>query len=285
MALRLVSRALGMTVACIGLVACYTDPGDIGDAKTAAELAPSLNALREGVPEYHRRLADGTFDALSLVEQWDFVVEIHELSTKQREAERAEFRVVQRQFAAEFLDSVGTMSPEFAEESLASRREMMLNDLKRVSDFLRMEDSPYDVRTFVFLICLAVTGLGSIGDANTGAELAPSLEPLRDVAPEHYGRLADGTFDVLSFMEQRDFVDEVDELFWQWQEARRAGSDAATRQSIIEFQDSIETLEPGVAEQQMAVWRERLLVSLKRADDWQKRLTDRSMGAPATEDE
>ena len=59
------------------------------------------------------------------------------------------------------------------------------------------------VRTLVFgSICLAVAacGFGSIGDAKTGAELAPSLEPLRDVAPEHYRRLADGTFDTLSLM-------------------------------------------------------------------------------------
>ena len=125
------------------------------------------------------------------------------------------------------------------------------------------------VRTFAFVaICLAVTacGLGSIGDAKTGAELAPSLEPLRDLAPEHYGRRADGTFDALSFMEQRDFVDEIEELVWQQREARRAESDAAIRQSIIEFQDSIETLEPDVAEQRLAAWREMILVSLKSAD-------------------
>ncbi len=140
MAFRLVSRTLGMAVACMGLVACYPEQLDIGDAKTAAELAPSLNALREGVPEYHRRLVDGTFDALSLVEQWDFVVEIHELSTKQREAERADFRAEQKQWAAEFLDSVEAMSPEFAEESLAWRREMLLRELKLESDSLRMEN-------------------------------------------------------------------------------------------------------------------------------------------------
>ena len=125
------------------------------------------------------------------------------------------------------------------------------------------------VRTLVFgSICLALTacGFGSIGDAKTGAELASSLEPLRDVAPDHYRRLADGTFDALSFMEQQDFVDEVDELVRQRDEARRAESYAAMRQSIIEFQDSIETLEPDVAEQQMAVWREVLLVELKSAD-------------------
>ncbi len=124
-------------------------------------------------------------------------------------------------------------------------------------------------RAFAFgAICLAVTacGMGSIGDAKTGAELAPSLEPLRDLAPEHYRRLADGTFDALSFMEQRDFVDEIEELVWQRREARRAESGAAVRQSIIEFQDSIETLEPDVAEQRLAARREMILVWLKSAD-------------------
>ena len=132
-----------------------------------------------------------------------------------------------------------------------------------------LESGMNGVRTLVYgSICLALTacGFGSIGDAKTGTELAPLLEPLRDVAPDHHRRLADGTFDALSFMEQQDFVDEVDELVRQRDEARRAESYAAMRQSIIEFQDSIETLEPGVLEQQMAVWREVLLVELKSAD-------------------
>lgn len=125
------------------------------------------------------------------------------------------------------------------------------------------------VRTLAFgAICLAVTacGFGSIGDAKTGAELAPSLEPLRDLSPEHYRRLADGRFDALSFVEQRNFVDEVEELVWQRRDAWQAESDAAIRQSIVGFQDSIETLEPDVAEQQMADWREMFLVALKTAD-------------------
>ena len=53
------------------------------------------------------------------------------------------------------------------------------------------------VRIFAFgAICLvaAACGFGSIGDAKTGAELAPSLEPLRELAPEHSRRLAGGTF-------------------------------------------------------------------------------------------
>ena len=137
---RLVSRTFGMAAVCVALGACYPEQLDIGDAKTAAELAPSMNALRQGASEYHRRLADGTFDSLSLVEQWDFVGEIHELSTRQHEAARADFRAEQRQWAAEFLDSVETMSPGFAEESLARRREMLLRELKLKSDSIRIEN-------------------------------------------------------------------------------------------------------------------------------------------------
>ena len=137
MAFRLVSRTLGTTVACIGLVACYPEQLDIGDAKTAAELAPSLNALRERAPEYHRRLADGTFDSLSLVEQWDFTVEINELSTKQLEAVLAAIRAREAQRTAE---SIEAMPPEDAEESLAFRREMLLRELKSESDSLRIEN-------------------------------------------------------------------------------------------------------------------------------------------------
>lgn len=125
------------------------------------------------------------------------------------------------------------------------------------------------VRTFVVgAICLVVAacGFGSIGDAKTGAELAPSLEPLRELAPEHYRRLADGTFDSLSLVEQRRFVDEIEELAWQRRAAQRAESAAAVRLSIIEFQESIETLQPDVAARHLAVWRKNLLMSLKSVD-------------------
>ena len=147
------------------------------------------------------------------------------------------------------------------------------------------------LRTFAFaVVSLAVTacGFGSIGDAKTGAELAPSLGPLRDLAPDHYRRLADGTFDALSLMEQRDFVDEIEDLVYQRREAISAESDAWIRQSIIEFQDSIETLEPDVAKQRLAYWRERLLVSLKSADaTWPRRTETQTVPAPeiATEKE
>ena len=140
MAVRFVSRTVGMAVLCIALVACYPEQLDIGDAETGAELAPSLDALREMAPEYHRRLADGTFDSLSLVEQWDFVVEVRGLPTRGREAERADFRAEQRQWTAEFLDSIEAMPPASAEEFLTSRREMLLRELKVKSDFLRMEN-------------------------------------------------------------------------------------------------------------------------------------------------
>lgn len=135
------------------------------------------------------------------------------------------------------------------------------------------------VRKFAFgVICLTVAAcdFGSIGDAKTGAELAPSLEPLRDLAPEHYRRLADGTFDSLSLMEQRTFVDEIEELVRQRREARRAESAAAVRQSIIEFQESIETLQPDVAERYLAAWRKNLLISLKSVDvSLRRRAADR----------
>ena len=68
-------------------------------------------------------------------------------------------------------------------------------------------------------------------------------------------------------MEQRNFVDEIEELVWQRREARRAESAAAVRLSIIEFQESIEILEPDVAAERLATWREMLLMSLKSADD------------------
>jgi len=140
MVIRPVSRTLGMAAACIALGACFPEQFDIGDAKTGAELAPSLSALREMAPEYHRRVADGTFDSLSLVQQWDFVVEVRELSTGQLEAERAGFRAKERQRTAEFLVSIEAMPPEFAAESLAFERERLLRELKLQSDSLRMEN-------------------------------------------------------------------------------------------------------------------------------------------------
>lgn len=134
-----VSRTFGVGTLCLALVACYAEQLDIGDAETAAELAPSLDALREVAPEYHRRLEDGTFDSLSLLEQWDFVAEIRELEDAQRKAERASFQAEQRQRTLEFLDSIEAMPSEYADESLAFQREMLLRELKLESDSLRME--------------------------------------------------------------------------------------------------------------------------------------------------
>ena len=145
------------------------------------------------------------------------------------------------------------------------------------------------VRTFAFgVVCLTVTacGFGGIGDAKTGAELAPSVELLRDLAPEHYRRLADGTFDSLSLMEQRNFVDEIEKLVRQRREARRAESAAAVRQSIIEFQESIETLQPDVAERGREAWRRNLLMSLKSVDvSLRRRAADRRGPASGPGDE
>lgn len=146
-----------------------------------------------------------------------------------------------------------------------------------------------DVRTFASgAICLVVAacGFGSIGDAKTGAELAPALEPLRDLAPEHYRRLADGTFDSLSLMGQRDFVDEIEELVGQRREAWQAESAAAMRQSIVEFQESIGTLQPDVAERHLAAWRRNLLMLLKSVDlSLRRRAADRPVPGSGSGDE
>ena len=136
-----VARTFGIGAICVALTACYfPDRPDIGDAKIAAELAPSLDALREAVPEHHRRLADGTFDSLWLLEQWDFVAEIREIVRKQRKAELAESRAAWRQSRVESLDSTKTLSPESAEQLLAFEREMLLRHLKIESDQVAMED-------------------------------------------------------------------------------------------------------------------------------------------------
>ena len=116
-------------------------------------------------------------------------------------------------------------------------------------------------------VVLAACGFGSIGDAQNGAELAPSLEPLREVAPEHYRRLADGTFDSLSFLEQWDFVAEVQEIVREQRETNRGEREAAWRQVMVEFLDSIETLSPESAERRLAATREDLLLLLKSEND------------------
>ena len=131
---RFIVRIFGIGAICFSLTACYfPDRPDIGDAKTAAELAPSLEALREAAPEHHRRLADGTFDSMSLLEQWDFVAEVRAIVRKQTEA-------ASRQSAVESLDSTKTLSPESAEQLLAFEREMLLRHLKIESDQVAMED-------------------------------------------------------------------------------------------------------------------------------------------------
>ena len=117
--------------------------------------------------------------------------------------------------------------------------------------------------------CIVMTacGFGSIGDAQTGAELAPSLEPLRDVAPEHHRRLVDGTYDSLSFLEQWDFVAEVQEIVREQRETNRGELEAAWRQSLVELLDSIETLPPESAERRLASSHEHLLLLLKGEND------------------
>lgn len=119
-----------MAAICHVLTAChFPDLPDIGAAKTAAELAPSLGAIREATPENDRRLADGTFDSLSLLEQWDFVAEVQDIAQEQRETRSARFDAAWRQSIVEFWDSVETLPPELAERHLASRREELLLSL------------------------------------------------------------------------------------------------------------------------------------------------------------
>ena len=236
-----VARTTGIGVICIALTACYFPDMGLGGAKTAAQLAPSLHALREVAPEHHRRLANGTFESMSLQEQLNFVAEVREIVRKQRDAEREDSRVARRQSTVEFLDHIESLPPESAERSLVFRREGLLRDLKMESD--------------------------QLFDAQTGADLVPSLQPLHEAAPEHYRRLADGTFDSLSFMEQWDFVAEIREIVREQRETERAQSEEAWRQSMVEFLDSIEVVPPESREQRLASRRAGLLLRLKLEND------------------
>lgn len=292
-----VVRTIGAAAICHALTACYSpDLPDIGDAKTAAELAPSLEAIREATPEYHHRLADGTFDSLSLLEQWDFVAEVREVVRERREVERAEA------YAAlpELLDQMEDAPPEWFEQFLASGQATMLILLEIESDLLAvvgcgmdrarawadgrmplafdddasqepMPRTPMDrARTFatgVICVALAAYGLRDVGGAKTGAELASSVEPLRGAVPEHYRRLVDGTFDSLSPMEQWRFVKEVQDILQEQRETRSARFNAAWRQSIVESLASVETLPPELAERHLGSRREELLMSLKLEND------------------
>ena len=296
---RAVVPTLGVAAICHALTACYSpDLPDIGDAKTAAELAPSLEAIRESIPEHHRRLADGTFDSLSLLEQWDFAAEVRDAVRERREVERAEV------YAAlpELLDQMEDAPPEWFEQVLASGQATMLILLEMESDLLavvgcgmdrtrawadgRMPlafdddasqepgrtprtpmDSAWKFATGVICVGLTAYGLRDVGGAKTGAELAPSVEPLREAVPEHYRRLVDGTFDSLSPMEQWGFVKEVQDILQEHRETRDARFNAAWRQSIVESLASVETLPPELAERHLASRREELLMSLKLEND------------------
>lgn len=135
-------QALARTFALLGiwagLTACYPE---LGGAKTGAELAPSLDVLREVAPDHHRRLADGTFDTLSIPEQLDFVAEVQAIGREHRRVEREKSRAARRRLAVEFLDSIETLTPESAEEVLQVNRIWLLEDLKFESDAVAMEDS------------------------------------------------------------------------------------------------------------------------------------------------
>ena len=135
---RAVVRTLWLLAIYVGLTACHPE---LGGAKTAAELAPSLDALREVAPEHHRRLTDGTFDTLSIMEQLDFVAEVRTIGREHRRIERAKSRAARRRAAVEFLDSIKSLTPESAEEILQANRMKLLQDLKFESDIVAMEDS------------------------------------------------------------------------------------------------------------------------------------------------
>ena len=126
-----IAATLGIGAICVTLTAC--DLADIGDAQTAAELAPSLEALREAVPEHHRRLADGTFDSLSILEQWDFVAEVRNTLRKRRYLEAG---------LSEPSDEAKQPEGEEAESERASREStaMLLEVTKAMSGW------PFDSR-------------------------------------------------------------------------------------------------------------------------------------------
>ena len=135
-------QALARTFALLGICAVLTAcDSELGGAKTGAELAPSLDILREVAPDHHRRLADGTFDTLSIPEQLDFVAEVQAIGREHRRVEREKSRAVRRRLAVEFLDSIKTFTPESAEEVLQANRIWLLEDLKFESDAVAIEDS------------------------------------------------------------------------------------------------------------------------------------------------
>ena len=155
-----IAATLGIGAICVTLTAC--DLADIGDAQTAAELAPSLEALREGVSEHHRRLADGTFDSLSILEQWDFVADVNKIlrmrrylkrryleagpsgpadETIQQEVQPSESESASRESLVRLLESRKHMPPEYAEFSPFHSR-FVLRELKRQNRLEQAMKSP-----------------------------------------------------------------------------------------------------------------------------------------------
>ena len=155
-----IAATLGIGAICVTLTAC--DLADIGDAQTAAELAPSLEALREAVPEHHRRLADGTFDSLSILEQWDFVADVNKIlrmrrylkrryleagpsgpadETIQQEVQPSESESASRESLVRLLESRKQMPPEYAEFSPFHSR-FVLRELKRQDRLEQAMKSP-----------------------------------------------------------------------------------------------------------------------------------------------
>ncbi len=155
-----ITAILGIGSICVMLTGC--DLEDIGDARTARELAPSLEALREAVPEHHRRLADGTFDSLSILEQWDFVAEVEQTlrmrrylarrfleaglsdpvdETEQQENELEESERAAQESFAKLLESASDMTLEHAELSPSNSR-FVLRHLKLQDSLEQATKSP-----------------------------------------------------------------------------------------------------------------------------------------------
>ena len=132
-------RTVAVGTMCVALAAC--DYGEIGDARTGAELAPSLDSLQEVAPDHYRRLADGTFDSMPFLEQWDFVGEVIELGRQRYEANQAEIEAAWRQSTVESMDETES-TPLVGEMLVRSERDHLLWLLWEENDTLNNPDWP-----------------------------------------------------------------------------------------------------------------------------------------------
>lgn len=132
-------RAVAAGAMCVALAAC--DYGEIGDARTGAELAPSVGSLREVAPDHYRRLADGTFDSLHFLEQWDFVGQVIEIGRQRYEGNQAEIQAAWRKATVESLDETES-TPIVGEMLVRSERDHLLWLLWEENDTLHNPDWP-----------------------------------------------------------------------------------------------------------------------------------------------